>query len=61
MLEVSAVLYQLQYHILLKREALLIHFIDDKLFEAVFSKVLSSHKVKELIGHFRFAVQSNDF
>ena len=57
MLELGAALYHSRYHILLKRETLLSHSSDNKLFEAVVSKVLAHHEVKELVDYLRLAVQ----
>ena len=61
MRDLSAALYQPRHHIILKREALLLHITKGKLFEAVVSEVLTRHEVKDLVCHFRLAVQSYDF
>ena len=61
MLELSAALYQPRNNIIFKREALLLHVIKSKLFEAVVSEVLTHHEVKELVDNLGFAVQFYDF
>ena len=61
MLELGAALYNSRHHILLKRETLLSHSTEDKLFEAVVSEVLAHHKVKELVDHLRLAIHLHNF
>ena len=56
MLKLGATLCQPRNHIFLKREALVSQLMDGKLFEAIFSEVLTNHQVKELVNHFRFTV-----
>ena len=60
MLKVITALYQPRNNILFKREALLSHFIEGKLFEAVISEFLTYNTVKELVHHLRLAVQFFD-
>ena len=58
MLEVGAALNQPRYHIIFEREALPLHFIDDKLFKAAIFKVLTCHQVKELVCNCGLTVQA---
>ena len=57
MLEAGAALCYPRDHIILKREALLLHSSDVKLFEAVVCEVLTHNKVEELVDDIRLAVQ----
>ena len=56
MLELGAALYNSRHHIILKRETLLSHSTEDKLFEAIVGEVLAHHEVKELVDYLRLAV-----
>ena len=61
MLDVDTALYQPRHHIILNWKALLTQLIKGKLFETVFSKVLTNHKVNYLVHNFSLAVQVLDF
>ena len=60
MLELGAALYHSRHQILLKRETLLSHSTNNKLFEAVVSEFLAHHEVKELVDHLRLAIHLHD-